>query len=108
MLQVNEDIMDKLKLKGAQKRVVPLIMQGLSNEEIARKLYLSAKGVKFQITQIYKMVGLNSRAQFMAGMTKLGWQLEGEVPLPSVQVEVKYSFKLQTEEAPSLVGGHRG
>jgi hypothetical protein len=61
---------------------VPLLMMGLSNEDIADYLYITAKGVKYQITNLYKATGLESRARFMAGMVKLGWQMDARVMEP--------------------------
>lgn len=83
----NEELMDHLKFKGAQRRVVNLLMQGLSNEEIGEELYLATKSVKFQVTVIYKMTGLDSRARLMAGLVKIGWRTDNNVKLPKVTIK---------------------
>lgn len=80
----NDEIMDYLKLRPAQKRVLPLLMMGLSNEDIAEELYLAEKSVKYQVTLIYKQVGLDSRARLLAGLFKLGWRADNTIKLPVV------------------------
>ena len=82
----NDEIMEQLKFKAAQKRVVPLIMMGLSNEEIANELYMDTSSIKFQVTLIYKLTNLDSRARLMAGLSKLGWRMDNRVKLPEVKV----------------------
>lgn len=43
-----------------------LITQGLSNEEIAQRLFLSTNTLKCHIRQCYRKIGANSRAQAVA------------------------------------------
>lgn len=81
-LTVNEQIMENLNLPKAQRRILPLLMQGLSNEAIAEALYLSDKGIKYQVTLLYKATGLISRAQLMAGLYKIGWKADARVGEP--------------------------
>lgn len=78
----NEQIMEDMGLPKAQRRILPLLMQGLSNDEIASALYLSSKGVKFQVTNLYKHTKLDSRARLMAGLAKVGWKFDAKVAEP--------------------------
>lgn len=82
MCTKNEQIMEDLKLSGSLRRIVPLIMQGLSNAEIGQVLYVTEKGVKFQTSKLYKQTGLDSRARLMAGLAKIGWKFDAKVGEP--------------------------
>lgn len=48
-------------LTPAEERVACLAARGLSNEEIARTLFVSAKTVENQLTQIYRKLGVDGR-----------------------------------------------
>lgn len=47
-----------MEFSKAEKRVLNLIKIGLGNKEIAWQLNVGEKAVKFQITNIYKKVGI--------------------------------------------------
>lgn len=49
----------------AEARVVELVLQGLSNDEIADVLKLSVKSVKFHLTRVFRKQGVKSRSQLM-------------------------------------------
>ena len=55
------DILDQLTPR--EKEVVALIAQGISNQEIAEKLYISIKTVKNHITSILSRLNLRDRTQ---------------------------------------------
>ena len=55
------DILDQLTPR--EKEVVALIAQGISNQEIAEKLYISIKTVKNHITNILSRLNLRDRTQ---------------------------------------------
>lgn len=50
-------------LSARQAEVVALITQGLSNDEIARRTYLSPNTVKSYIREAYRTMGVSSRTQ---------------------------------------------
>lgn len=50
----------------AENDVITYLKSGLSNQEIADRLYVCNKTVKFHITNIYKKANVKSRAQFIA------------------------------------------
>jgi DNA-binding CsgD family transcriptional regulator len=54
------------KLTNGELKVAHLIVQGLSNLEIASKLKISEKTVKFHSTVIYRKTGSARRSQFIA------------------------------------------
>jgi len=86
MLTRNEQIMEDLKLSAGLRRILPLLMQGLSNAEIAQQLYVTEKNVKWHTGLLYKQTGLNSRARIMAGLAKIGWQMDAKVSEPKFVV----------------------
>lgn len=50
-------------LTARESEIVALISQGLSNEQIARRLYLSINTVKTYIRSAYRRMGVSSRSQ---------------------------------------------
>ena len=55
-------------LTPAQRRVAELVLAGMSNREIADKLYMSLRTVEAHLTKVYREFGVKSRAQLI--MTK--------------------------------------
>jgi DNA-binding CsgD family transcriptional regulator len=53
-------------LTAAELDIVELVAHGLSNREIARRLYLSPKTVESHLSHIFTKLGLNSRTQLVA------------------------------------------
>lgn len=49
-------------LTDRESQVVQLVVQGLSNGEIAEKLFIEEKTVKFHLSSIYKKLGAKNRA----------------------------------------------
>ena len=56
-------------LTPAQTRVAELVVDGMSNREIANTLYMSPRSVEAHLTKIYRELGLRSRAQLAAAMS---------------------------------------
>jgi DNA-binding NarL/FixJ family response regulator len=54
-----------IKLSKRQKQLLVLVDSGLSNEEIAHKLDISAHTVKVHLWRFYKKLGINSRTQLI-------------------------------------------
>ena len=52
-----------LGLTGRETRVLALIAQGLTNDEIAARDFLSINSVKVYIRHAYRKIGVNSRSQ---------------------------------------------
>jgi two-component system, NarL family, response regulator LiaR len=53
-------------LSPREEQVLSLIQQGLSNQEIAEALYVSANSVKTYIRQLYRKLGVTRRSQAVA------------------------------------------
>ena len=53
------------KLSLRESEVAELVSKGLSNKEAANQLFLTEKGVKFHLTNIYKKMNVKSRAQLI-------------------------------------------
>jgi DNA-binding CsgD family transcriptional regulator len=58
-------------LSAREQEIFALIIQGLSNAEIAAALYITESTVKFHASNIFKKTGLNSRSELIADF-KLG------------------------------------
>lgn len=56
-------------LTPAQTRVAELVVDGLSNREIASTLYMSPRSVEAHLTKIYREYGVRSRAQLVATLS---------------------------------------
>lgn len=52
----------------AQAEVAELLIKGLTNQEIADKLFVCEKTVKFHITSIFKIANVKCRSKFMANV----------------------------------------
>ena len=53
-------------LSSSEQRVFELVIKGLSNREIANKLFVTEKTIKYHLTNIYKELSLKSRSQLIA------------------------------------------
>ena len=67
-------------LSARELEVLPLIAEGLSNQEIAARLYLSLHTVKAHARNIYAKLGVNSRTQAVARGRALGLLPPGSRP----------------------------
>ncbi|RDV84068.1 response regulator [Ammonifex thiophilus] len=59
-------------LTPREKEILRLLASGLSNREIARKLYLSEKTVKNHLTSIFQKIGVSDRTQAALWAVKHG------------------------------------
>jgi LuxR family maltose regulon positive regulatory protein len=67
-------------LSARELEVLPLIAEGLSNQEIAARLYLSLHTVKAHARNIYAKLGVSSRTQAVARGRALGFLPPGSRP----------------------------
>jgi two-component system LytT family response regulator len=58
-----EELSHKEILTEQETKVLRLIVEGLSNKEIASLLYITSETVKFHIKNVYKKLGVNNRVQ---------------------------------------------
>lgn len=57
------DIRNLNQLTGRETEILQLLAQGLSNQQIAEKLSITLRTVKFHTTNIYIILGVKSRSQ---------------------------------------------
>lgn len=89
-------------LTAREQEVLGLIADGLSNQAIADKLFLSLGTVKAYTSEIYGKLGVNSRTQAVAQARKLKLPISPRLSLPHPSLENQPSNK------PSSVIVHRG
>lgn len=61
LLAAAENRVDFVALTSRQREILALIAEGLSNAQIARRLYLSESTVKQHLRAAYKLLGVNNR-----------------------------------------------
>ena len=71
-------------LSKREKEILSLICEGLSNHEIAQKLFLSDNTIKWYNKQIYSKLGVNSRKQAVEKARELGILEQAEPPARDV------------------------
>jgi DNA-binding NarL/FixJ family response regulator len=54
-----------MNLSPSEREVARLVVEGLSNHEIAGKLFVTEKTIKFHLTNVYAKLGVQSRAQLI-------------------------------------------
>lgn len=60
------DTRDGIDLTPQEQAVAALVVQGMTNREVAAELYISAKTVQYHLTRIYGKIGVRSRAELTA------------------------------------------
>jgi DNA-binding CsgD family transcriptional regulator len=63
---------DAERLTLTERKVCELAAAGLRNQEIAARLFLSGKTVEANLTRAYRKLGVRSRAQLAAALTRAG------------------------------------
>lgn len=61
-------LLDVLRGKGLSYReaeVATEVVKGIGNKEVATKLFVTEKTIKFHLTNIYRKMGLKSRSQLI-------------------------------------------
>jgi DNA-binding NarL/FixJ family response regulator len=57
-------------LSPQEQRVAAAVRRGASNREIASELFLAPKTIEFHLRQIYRKLGVHSRAQLVAMLAR--------------------------------------
>lgn len=60
-----KEVLIREGLSNREAEVAELVTQGLSNKEVANRLFVTEKTVKFHLTNIYKKMNVKSRAQLI-------------------------------------------
>lgn len=63
---VSESILEPFHFSPREKDVLPLLLQGYTNSQIAEELYISLNTVKTHIRNIYQKVGVKRRYELLA------------------------------------------
>jgi DNA-binding CsgD family transcriptional regulator/Tfp pilus assembly protein PilF len=58
------------KLTAVEQRIAELVARGRSNDEVARDIHLSPKTVEWNLTKIYRKLGVGSRAELAAKLAR--------------------------------------
>jgi DNA-binding NarL/FixJ family response regulator len=59
-------------LSPREREVAQLVAEGLTNREIGARLYLSEKTIETHLTRVFAKLGLRSRAQVAATVSRAG------------------------------------
>lgn len=70
-LEVKIKKTDKFNLTDRDKSILYLLSQGHSNKEIGKKLYLSEKTIKNNLTRIYKELGARNKYEAIKLISKI-------------------------------------
>jgi DNA-binding NarL/FixJ family response regulator len=57
-------------LSHRQIEIAELVKRGLSNKEVAEKVFLTVRGVKWHMSEIFRKFGLTNRTQLLIFMLK--------------------------------------
>jgi len=63
---------DRDALTESEQRVATLAASGLRNREVAAQLYMSPKTVEANLARVYRKLGIHSRAELGARLTREG------------------------------------
>jgi DNA-binding CsgD family transcriptional regulator len=55
-------------LTGSEARVARMVVSGLTNDEVARQLYLARRTVEAHLTSVYRKLGIRGRSQLAAAL----------------------------------------
>ena len=61
-----------LRLSDAERRVLELLCEGLTNPQIAARLFLSRRTVQSHLYNMFKKLGVTSRTQLVALAVRAG------------------------------------
>jgi predicted ATPase/DNA-binding CsgD family transcriptional regulator len=61
-----------MALTSRERQVIDLVAQGLTNQEIGARLFITERTVRFHVTSIFNKLGADNRAQAVAIATRLG------------------------------------
>ena len=83
------DVLLSKGLSNRESEVTDLLTLGLTNKEIAARLFVTEKTVKFHLTNIYKKMNVKSRSQLIVWCSPHMSFIENDQNLPPEQVPVQ-------------------
>ena len=89
----------KKNLSKREVEVVMLVLQGLTNREVANNLCVAEKTVKFHLTNVYKKMKISRRSQIFWTLPLADFIGMNESSLPSSQ---KAAFKKEEEKCEEI------
>ena len=63
---------DEQALTPSEARIARLAASGMTNREVAAKLFISPKTVESNLARVYDKLGIRSRAELGAAVSRLG------------------------------------
>ena len=69
------------ELTETERRVAELVAEGLSNKEVAARLFVSVRAVEANLSKVYAKLGVRSRAE-LARTFRPDEQSSGELTIP--------------------------
>jgi len=57
-------------LSAREREIAELLAEGLTNQQIGARLFLSEKTIETHLTRVFQKLGLRSRAQVAARVTR--------------------------------------
>ena len=72
MLVTNNSNEVTFKISKKEKIVLNLVLEGLSSQQAADKLYITKKAIDFHLANIYKKLGVINRVQAIRKLEMLG------------------------------------
>ena len=91
-------------LTDREAEILTLICDGLSNKEIAERLYLTHGTVKWYASQIYSKIGVSNRAQAIAYVQKLGLLDRDQGPPQTQQAPSRQTLEQRVSFTTSFDG----
>ncbi len=61
--ELREKIHENIKLTNREKEILALVVEGLSNKEIAKRLFLSNSTIQFHVSNILSKLGVSKRTE---------------------------------------------
>lgn len=78
------DELEQLGLTAREREVLGLVADGLSNTQIAERLFISRKTASVHVSNILSKLGVGSRLEAAAVAYRRGWARAPEVPAPRI------------------------
>lgn len=100
-------------LSNAERSVYDLICKGFSNKEIAERLFVCEKTIKFHCSSIYKKLGVESRNDLLSKEIKKvknetqsqeGDSMDDKLPMPIQQYKASQIEKVQFIDKQFKIG----